>query len=60
MEILDRRSEALFLATHDLPLIRRLCSRVILMDEGRIVADRPTADLLADTALLSAHGLVGD
>jgi len=58
VEILDRRSEALLLATHDLPLIRRLCSRAILLDEGRIVADRPTADLLADTALLKAHGLV--
>ncbi len=58
IEILDRRSEAMLLATHDLPMIRRLCSRVILMDEGRIVADRPTADLLADAALLAAHGLV--
>ena len=58
MEILDRRSEALLLATHDLPLIRQLCSRAILIDEGRVVADRPTADLLADAALLTAHGLM--
>ena len=58
IEVLDRRGEALLLATHDLPLIRRLCSRAILIDEGRIVADRPTADLLADGPLLAAHGLV--
>ena len=57
IEILDGRSEAMLLATHDLPLIRRLCSRVILMDEGLVIADRTTADLLADTAILSAHGL---
>jgi ABC-type methionine transport system ATPase subunit len=48
----------MLLATHDLPLIRRLCSRAILLDEGRVVADRPTADLLADDKLLAAHGLV--
>ena len=38
-------------------MVRRLCSRVILMDQGQIIADRPTDDLLADTALLSEHGL---
>ena len=58
IEILDGRTEAMLLATHDLPMIRRLCSRAILMDEGRIVADRPITDLLSDTALLSSHGLV--
>jgi cobalt/nickel transport system ATP-binding protein len=56
IEILERRSEAMLLATHDLPLIRRLCSRIVLMDEGLIVADRPAADLLADAALLAGHG----
>ena len=27
------------------------------MDDGRIVADGPTAQILADDALLHAHGL---
>jgi cobalt/nickel transport system ATP-binding protein len=58
IEILDRRTEALLLATHDLPMVHRLCSRVILMDQGQIIADRPAGDLLGDTALLKAHGLV--
>jgi len=58
IEILQARSEAMLLATHDLPMIRRLASRVILIDQGQVLADRPTADLLADTELLSAHGLV--
>jgi cobalt/nickel transport system ATP-binding protein len=60
IEIFDGRSEAMLLATHDLPMIGRLTSRVILLDQGRIVADRPTAVLLADTELLRAHGLVDD
>jgi cobalt/nickel transport system ATP-binding protein len=58
IELLDGRSEAMLLATHDLPMVGRLCSRTILMDQGQIVADRPTADLLADTDLLRVHGLV--
>jgi len=57
IQILDSRSEAMLLATHDLPMVRRLCSRVLLMDEGSLIADRPTADLLEDTAMLTAHGL---
>jgi cobalt/nickel transport system ATP-binding protein len=58
IEILDRRPEAMLLATHDLPMVRRLCSRVILMDQGQIIADRSAADLLADSSLLEVHGLV--
>jgi cobalt/nickel transport system ATP-binding protein len=58
IDILDGRGEAMLLATHDLPLICRLCSRVILMDQGLVIADRPTSDLLADSALLGAHGIV--
>jgi len=58
IEILRCRNEAVLLATHDLPMIRRLCTRAILMDEGRTIADRPTPDLLSDAGLLGAHGLV--
>jgi cobalt/nickel transport system ATP-binding protein len=58
IEMLDGRSEAMLLATHDLPLVRRLCSRVIVMDQGQIVADGPTDRLLNETVLLRAHGLV--
>jgi cobalt/nickel transport system ATP-binding protein len=58
IKILDGRTEAMLLATHDLPMVRSLCSRVILMDEGRMIADRPAAELLDDMALLKVHGLV--
>ena len=58
IEMLAGRTEAMLLATHDLPLIRRLCNRVILMDEGLVIADRAATDLLADTALLTMHGVV--
>ncbi len=44
------------LAAHDLALIRDTCSRVIVMDAGRIVAEGPT-DLMRDVELMERHGL---
>jgi cobalt/nickel transport system ATP-binding protein len=47
----------MLVSTHDMALVRELFPRVVIMDEGRIVADGLTDELLADTALLEAHGL---
>ncbi|HET6313984.1 MAG TPA: ABC transporter ATP-binding protein [Chloroflexia bacterium] len=49
--------QTILVTTHDLPLVRDLCPRTIIMDGGTIVADGRTADILADQALLTAHGL---
>lgn len=45
------------IVTHDLPYALELCRRAIVLDQGRIVADGPTRDLLADEALMKAHRL---
>ena len=45
------------IATHDLELVRALCSRTIILDHGRIVADGLTNQILADIQLLRASGL---
>jgi len=45
------------IATHDLELVRALCSRTIILDHGRIVADGLTNQILADIELLQASGL---
>jgi cobalt/nickel transport system ATP-binding protein len=34
-----------------------LCSRVIILDEGKLVAEGPTISLLSDEPLMLAHGL---
>ncbi len=45
------------IATHDLELVVDVCSRVMVMDGGRVVADGPTRQILNDVALMQAHGL---
>lgn len=43
--------------THDLPFALELCPRAVIMNEGRVVADGPTSELLRDEALLAANRL---
>jgi cobalt/nickel transport system ATP-binding protein len=47
------------IATHDLELVGALCSRTIILDRGKIMVDGATDIILADLALLEAHGLRG-
>jgi cobalt/nickel transport system ATP-binding protein len=56
-DILTGLDVTLLMITHDLPYALQLCERSLLMDEGRIVADGKTRDLLADTGLMTAHRL---
>ena len=45
------------IATHDLELVVQLCTRAVVLDGGKIVAEGPPVDLLADEPLMLAHGL---
>jgi cobalt/nickel transport system ATP-binding protein len=45
------------IASHDLEFILQTCGRVLLLDRGRLVTDGPAAHILADGALMEAHGL---
>ncbi len=45
------------IAAHDLELVLRTCGRVLLLDGGRLIADGLTRTVLADAALMEAHGL---
>ena len=49
--------QTLIVATHDMRLVADVLDRTVVMDDGLIVADGPTADVLADAAILEAHGL---
>jgi len=45
------------IATHDLELVVELCPRAIVLDQGLIVADGSTLELLSNEELMLAHGL---
>jgi cobalt/nickel transport system ATP-binding protein len=45
------------IASHDLELVLETCPRCLLLDAGRLHADGPSRDLLADAALMEAHCL---
>ena len=45
------------LATHDLDMVLDTCPRTIVLDGGRIAADGPTVELLANADLMETHGL---
>ncbi len=56
-EVLLRLDRTMLMVTHDLPYALQLCPRSVVLDDGVVVADGPTRELLADTELLRAHRL---
>jgi cobalt/nickel transport system ATP-binding protein len=57
VEVLLALDRTMLMVTHDLPYALQLCPRSVLIDDGVIVADGPTRELLADADLLAAHRL---
>ncbi|HUX02914.1 MAG: ABC transporter ATP-binding protein [Phycisphaerae bacterium] len=57
MDLLRGFASTLLVVGHDLDLILRVCGRAVLMDSGRVAADGPAEQLLADRVLLESHGL---
>ena len=56
-EIVTGLDITILMVTHDLPYALQLCPRALIMNGGRITADGPTAELLADADLLAANRL---
>ncbi|MGP4017103.1 energy-coupling factor ABC transporter ATP-binding protein [Saccharopolyspora sp. 5N708] len=56
-EVLLAWGGTMLMVTHDLPYALQLCPRSVLIDNGAVVADGPTAEILADGELLAAHRL---
>jgi cobalt/nickel transport system ATP-binding protein len=45
------------IASHDLEMILDTCRRVVVLDQGRLIAEGPSERVLSDRDLLEAHGL---
>lgn len=52
---LRQRGMTIVLVEHIMEAVRALCSRAVVMNVGAKIADGPTADVLADPAVISAY-----
>jgi cobalt/nickel transport system ATP-binding protein len=57
IDLLGDLPQTKLIGSHDLEFVLDTCSRVVVLDSGRIVADGPTRDILADEACMTAHHL---
>jgi cobalt/nickel transport system ATP-binding protein len=57
VEFLKSFEHTRIIATHDLTLAAEVCSRVIVLADGRVAADGQTMEILGNAELRSAHGL---
>jgi cobalt/nickel transport system ATP-binding protein len=55
--LLQGLPQTLIISTHDLRFASEIAQRALIMDAGRIVADAPLREALADDALLARYGL---
>jgi len=56
IRLLQASKETILIASHDLELVLEVCNRVVLIDEGRIIADGEPRQVMADDELMEAHG----
>ncbi|MCR5667844.1 MAG: energy-coupling factor ABC transporter ATP-binding protein [Lachnospiraceae bacterium] len=57
INILNEMPQMKLIASHDLDFILDTCERTILMDEGTIIYDGKTSEVMRDKDLLELHGL---
>jgi cobalt/nickel transport system ATP-binding protein len=57
IHLLQELPLTMLVSTHDMQLVREIFPRMIILDEGKVVADGPTPTLMNDVLLLEAHGL---
>ena len=56
IRLLQASEETILIASHDLELVLEICNRVVLIDDGRIIADGNPREVMSDDKLMEAHG----
>lgn len=57
LDLLKGFTHTQLIATHDLDMVRELCGRTIVLDEGKIIADGQTSDILEDANVKAILGI---
>ena len=57
IRFIQASAEMILVASHDLELVLEVCERVILLDDGAVIADGTPIDIMSDDALMETHGL---
>jgi len=57
IDFLQQSRETLLISSHDLEMLLEVCDRVIVIDEGHVVADGAPQEIMGDRELMEAHGL---
>ncbi|MBD5292180.1 MAG: ABC transporter ATP-binding protein [Bacteroides sp.] len=57
LDLLKGFTHTQLIATHDLDMVRELCGRTIVLDEGKIIADGQTNDILEDANVKAILGI---
>ena len=57
IRFLQNSSETIMVSAHDLEMILEVCDRVVMLDEGQILADGVPQEIMRNQSLMEAHGL---
>jgi len=57
IRLIQSSRDTMLIASHDLEFILEVCHRVILLDNGCVVADGNPREIMRDHELMEAHGL---
>lgn len=57
IELLNSFTHTKIIASHDLDLVERCCTRVVALSGGKISAQGPSRDIISDKELLKSSGL---
>ena len=57
IRFLQASSETILISAHDLEFILEVCDRVLLIDDGQVIADGNPQEVMGDQDLMEGHGL---